>query len=85
MTEFNHGAQRRRRRNQPHTRLYALRLNAGLSRQALGARVGVSVEAIRLAELGFVPGPRVQFAIASAFGLTPLELWPLERQKALVA
>lgn len=82
-------AQRRQARRgpkrRPNTQLYALRLNAGLSRQALGNRIGLSSETIRLAELGYVPGPRAQFAIAREFKLTPLELWPLERQRALVA
>lgn len=72
-------------RRQPNTRLYALRLNAGLSRQALGYRIGVSAETIRLAELGFTPGPRIQFQLADEFGLKPLDLWPLESQRVLVA
>lgn len=69
-----------RQRVQPHRELYALRINSGLSRKDLARRVGVSVEAIRFAELGFTPTVRIQFALAEAFGLKPLDLWPLERQ-----
>lgn len=72
------------RRVKPNTKLFALRIDAGLGRRDLGARVGVSAETIRLAELGFVPGPRIQAAIAAEFKMTPLEIWPLERQRALV-
>ena len=71
----------RNKRKQPHLRLVGLRINAGLSREQLGARIGVSRETIRLAEDGFIPGPRVQFAIASEFALAPLDLWPLEHQR----
>lgn len=62
-------------------KLQALRINAGLSRDDLARRTGVSRESIRLAELGFVPGPRIQFAIADAFDLRPLDIWPIERQR----
>ena len=68
-------------RRQPHRELMELRINKGLSRQDLGMRIGVSHETIRLAELGFTPSVRVQFALAEEFGTTPLELWPIERQR----
>lgn len=61
-----------------------LRLNEGLSRGDLGARAGVSSETVRLAEHGFTPGARIQYAIADVFGKLPLDIWPLERQKELV-
>ncbi len=64
----------------PNRKLQALRINAGLGRSDLAYRAGLSVETIRLAEAGFVPGPRTQFAVAQVFGLLPLDLWPLERQ-----
>lgn len=80
MADIRQHSQRRK----PNTRLYGLRINAGLSRQALGYRLGVSSETIRLAELGFVPGPRIQFAIAQEFEMQPLDIWPLEQQKVLV-
>jgi DNA-binding XRE family transcriptional regulator len=54
-------SQHKRRREQ-NKRLQALRINEGLTRDDLARRTGVSRESIRLAELGFVPGPRIQFA-----------------------
>lgn len=71
-----------RRRKQPHLKLIALRVNEGLSREQLAYRVGVSRETVRLAEFGFLPTPRVQFALADAFSLRPLDLWPIERQQS---
>lgn len=76
------GRPARRTRKQPHLDLIALRVNEGLSREQLAYRIGVSRETIRLAESGFLPGPRVQFALADAFGKRPLELWPIERQRS---
>lgn len=70
-----------RHRRQPNLRLQALRINEGLSRDDLARRIGVSRETIRLVEHGWTPGPRVQYAIASAFELRPLDLWPIERQR----
>ena len=72
-----------RHRKQPHRQLYGLRINEGLSRHDLGLRIGVSAETLRLVEAGFVPTPRIQFLIAEAFGLRPLDLWPIERQPIL--
>ena len=66
---------------QPNLELRSLRLNKGLSREALGDLTGVSRETIRLAELGFVPGARAQFALADYFDMLPLDLWPIERQR----
>lgn len=70
-------------RRQPNQKLYGLRLNEGLSRKDLAARCGISSETVRLAELGWTPTPRVQFALAGAFDLRPLDLWPIERQRSL--
>jgi lambda repressor-like predicted transcriptional regulator len=70
----------RRTRPQRHLELIARRVNAGLSREMLGLRAGIGRETIRMAESGFLPTPRVQFAIATALGLSPLDLWPIERQ-----
>jgi len=53
----------------------------GLSPNDLAHRAGVSGKTIRLTEAGFVPGPRIQFAIARVFDLQPLDLWPIERQR----
>jgi transcriptional regulator with XRE-family HTH domain len=69
------------RRSVPHRHLQELRLNEGLSPNDLAYRAGVSGNAIRAAEAGFLPTPRVQFAIARVFGLTPLALWPIDRQR----
>lgn len=71
------GAQGRKR---PNWRLKELRINAGMSPNDLAYRVGVSANTVRLAERGYVPGPRIQFALAEAFDLLPLDLFPLERQ-----
>lgn len=78
---------------QPHRALSALRINAGLSREALAEKARIGRETVRLAEAGFVPTPRIQFAIASVFEhptrrdaagrpttLLPLDIWPLEVQ-----
>lgn len=74
---------RRKRRRERNLSLIALRINAGLSREDLARRTGVSRETIRLAEEGFTPAsPRVQFSIARAFGKLPLDIWPLEQQRA---
>jgi DNA-binding XRE family transcriptional regulator len=80
-TAMSHTRQRGRRK-QPHLQLIGLRINAGLSPAELAARIGVSRETIRLVEDGFVPGPRIQFAIAAEFNRLPLDLWPIERQRA---
>lgn len=61
--------------------LIEARINAGLTRQALADRTQVSSESIRLAELGWTPGPRIQFAIASEFRMRPTEIWPWEEQR----
>ena len=63
----------------PHLRLMALRINAGLSPNDLAYKAGVTGKTVRMAEAGFVPGPRVQFAIAAQFGMRPLDLWPMCR------
>ena len=67
-------------RRAPHRQLQELRINEGMSPNDLALRAGVSGNTVRLAEAGYVPGPRVQFAISRVFGLLPLDLWPLDRQ-----
>lgn len=46
----------------------------------LAYKTGISRETIRLAEAGYLPTPRVQFALAAAFDKQPLDIWPIERQ-----
>ncbi len=74
-----------RHRRRPNLKLQSLRINGGLGRSDLALRTGVSVESIRMAEWGFTPGPRIQFALAEEFGLLPLDIWPLEQQRTVVA
>lgn len=69
------------KRKVPNRRLQELRINAGLSQNDLAAAVHVSAGTVRLAEQGYVPGPRIQFAIATYFGEKPLDIWPLSQQK----
>jgi DNA-binding XRE family transcriptional regulator len=64
----------------PNLRLRTLRINEGLSPNALAARAGVSGNTVRMAEDGFLPSVRVQFALAGVFDLRPLDIWPLEDQ-----
>lgn len=64
----------------PNRKLTELRLNAGMAPTDLAYRAGVSAKTIRLAEDGFTPGPRIQFAITRVFDLLPLDLFPLEHQ-----
>lgn len=73
-------AQTNRRRRSPNRRLQELRINSGMAPSDLAYRAGVSAKTIRLAEAGFIPGPRIQFSVAQVFSLSPLELWPLESQ-----
>lgn len=65
----------------PNRRLQELRINRGLSPNDLAGATGVSAGTIRLAERGFTPGPRIQFALASYFGVQPLDIWPLPLQR----
>jgi transcriptional regulator with XRE-family HTH domain len=70
----------RRAAGRPNRRLQELRINEGLSPNVLAYRAGVSGNTVRMAEAGFRPSPRTQFAIAGVFGLRPLDLWPIEEQ-----
>lgn len=64
----------------PNRLLMELRINEGLSPNDLAYRAGVSGNTIRLAEAGYVPSPRVQFAIARVFERQPLDIWPIDQQ-----
>jgi transcriptional regulator with XRE-family HTH domain len=68
-------------RKVPNRRLQELRINQGLSINDLAVATKVSAASLRLYERGYVPGPRNQFAIASYFGSTPLDIWPLSTQR----
>lgn len=74
-------ASKRQGRRRPNHKLVALRVNDGLSREQLAYRANVGRETVRLAESGFLPSPRVQFALAGVFDLRPLDLWPIEMQR----
>jgi len=76
-----HSTPRRALRRAPLRQLQELRINAGLAPSDLAYRAGTSSKTIRMVEAGWVPGPRIQFAIANVFGLRPLDLWPIERQR----
>lgn len=78
-----HGVTQKRLRQtrRPNRKLQQLRLNQGLSPNALAYRAGVSGNTIRMAEAGFRPEPRIQFAVANVFNLLPLDIWPLEDQR----
>jgi transcriptional regulator with XRE-family HTH domain len=71
-------------RRVPNRRLQELRINNGLSQRDLARLTHVSNGTIRMAEAGFVPGPRIQYAIADQFGMKPLDIWPLSSQKVAV-
>jgi lambda repressor-like predicted transcriptional regulator len=58
-----------------------LRLTAGLSIASLALRAGLAPNTVRAAERGLRPQIRSQFAIASALGVSVLELWPIEVQQ----
>lgn len=68
-------------RRRPNRQLQALRINAGLSPNDLGREVGVSGKTVRMAEAGFIPGPRIQFLLATYFEQQPTDLWPITRQR----
>lgn len=61
--------------------LISLRLNAGLSANDLARRARLSGNTVRAAERGDYIDERSQHAIASALGVTVLELFPFERQR----
>lgn len=61
--------------------LIEMRLNAGLTPNDLARRAGVSGNTVRAAERGLYVDPRSQYAMASALGAAPLDIFPFERQK----
>lgn len=74
-------AQRRttpRGQKAPNRRLAELRINAGMSPNALARHARVTGNTIRMIEAGQIPNPRIQLQIARVFDLAPLDLWPLD-------
>lgn len=76
-------AQRRiySKRPQPNRALISLRLNAGLTPNALGYRAHVSGNTVRSAERGAYIDVPQQHAISHALGVDVLDLFPMERQR----
>jgi transcriptional regulator with XRE-family HTH domain len=70
-----------RKRLRVNRQLIELRLNAGLTPNTLALRAGVSGNTVRAAERGLYVDPRSQYAIASALGVLPLDVFPFERQR----
>lgn len=72
-------------RRVPHQRLKELRIQEGMTPNDLAYRCGLTGKTIRMAEAGFIPSARTQFAIAAVFGAKPLDLWPFDRDRQKVA
>lgn len=63
--------------------LRAERINRGLSLDDLAERTGVAKSTLaRVERRESIPSPRVQYAIATHFGLRPTDVWPLEQEIA---
>jgi DNA-binding XRE family transcriptional regulator len=69
------------RRPRTNRHLIELRINAGMSPNDLARRAHVSGNTVRAAERGLYVDPRSQYAIASALGVRPLDVFPFERQR----
>lgn len=74
-------AQRSSRRRAPNRKLQILRINEGLSPNALAYRAGVSGNTVRAAERGEWVSEHSQKAIAEVFAVDPIEIFPLETQR----
>jgi DNA-binding XRE family transcriptional regulator len=57
-------------------KLRVLRVNAGLTKDALGQTVGVTGQTIARLESGELPSPPTAKAIADHFGTTVTDIWP---------
>lgn len=71
----------RRRKRTANRRLLELMIDHGLQPNDLAARAMVSGNSVRLAMDGFVPGWRIQKAIADVLDAKPLDIWPWEMQR----
>jgi DNA-binding XRE family transcriptional regulator len=69
------------RRPQPNRRLIELRLNTGLTPNALALRARIAGNTVRSAERGHYIEVTQQHAIASALDVTVMDLFPMERQR----
>ena len=67
----------RRQGNQAGAKLRSARLNAGMSPEELGHRIGVSGRTIRRVEDGMVPQVRTMFALAEYFETQVTDLWAI--------
>lgn len=65
-------------------RLVELRIDAGMTPNDLARRAQLSGATVRAAERGFYIDPRSQYAIATALGQRPLEVFPFERQREAI-
>ncbi len=57
-------------------KLRMLRIDRGLSRDALAREADVSHPTIKRLEEGELPSERIALKIANYFGTTPLDMWP---------
>lgn len=68
-------------RKQPNRHLIELRLDHGWTPNDLGRIARVSGNTVRAAERGLYIDPRSQYAIATALGVRPLDVFPFDRQR----
>lgn len=73
-------------KQQAGLQLRTYRVNAGLSPEELGARVGLSGMTIRRLEEGVgIPTMRTRFLIAKELGFQVTDIWPLSRRSRVPA
>lgn len=63
------------------TQLIAARLNRGLSVRVAAREIGVARETLAKAERGEPMAAQTAFKIASFYGLTVTDVWPIERDE----
>lgn len=57
-------------------KLRMMRIDRGLSREALAQKAGISSPTVKRLEEGELPSPAIAFKVAGFFDLRPTELWP---------
>jgi transcriptional regulator with XRE-family HTH domain len=67
----------KRQGNQAGAQLRSARMNAGLSPEELGHRLGISGRTIRRVEDGALPTVRIMFALAAWMDTDVVDLWRL--------